>query len=94
MYKRQVQRRVRNTIMLYSKQKALESLVAEQIVEKEQNNFLMVEILSNIVEFRNGESGLHVLHIRILTEILLRKLQEITDRYPLTAAQILSLIHI
>ena len=99
-----VQRRVRNTIMLYSKQKALESLVAEQIVEKEQNNFLMVEILSNIVEFRNGESGLHVLHIRILTEILLRKLQEITDRYPLTAAQIalivnasalhLSLIHI
>ena len=59
-----VQRRVRNTIMLYSKQKALEGMVAEQIVEKERNNFLMVEILSNIVEFRNGESGLHVLHIR------------------------------
>ena len=88
-----VQRRVRNTIMLYSKQKALESLVAEQIVEKEQNNFLMVEILSNIVEFRNGESGLHVLHIRILTEILLRKLQEITDRYPLTAAQIALIVN-
>ena len=59
-----VQRRVRNTIMLYSKQKALEGMVTEQIVEKERNNFLMVEILSNIVEFRNGESGLHVLHIR------------------------------
>ncbi len=52
-----VQRRVRNTIMLYSKQKMLEGMVAEQIVEKERNNFLMVEILSNIVEFRNGESG-------------------------------------
>lgn len=37
-----VQRRVRNTIMLYSKQKVLESMVAEQIVEKERNNFLMV----------------------------------------------------
>lgn len=71
-----VQRRVRNTIMLYSRQKALEGMVAEQIVEKERNNFLMVEILSNIVEFRNGESGLHVLHIRTLTEIFLRKLQE------------------
>ncbi|WP_418706485.1 diguanylate cyclase domain-containing protein [Anaerotruncus massiliensis (ex Liu et al. 2021)] len=82
-----VQRRVRNTIMLYSKQKALEGMVTEQIVEKERNNFLMVEILSNIVEFRNGESGLHVLRIRTLTKIFLRKLQEITGRYPLTAAR-------
>ena len=82
-----VQRRVRNTIMLYSKQKMLEGMVAEQIVEKEKNNFLMVEILSNIVEFRNGESGLHVLHIRVLTEIFLRRLQKLTDKYPLTAEQ-------
>ncbi|MFQ9871834.1 MAG: two-component system response regulator [Oscillospiraceae bacterium] len=86
-----VQRRVRNTIMLYSKQKMLEGMVAEQIVEKEKNNFLMVEILSNIVEFRNGESGLHVLHIRLITEILLRQLLKITDRYPMTSSQ-LSLI--
>ena len=82
-----VRRRVRNTIMLYSKQKALEGMVAEQIVEKEKNNFLMVEILSNIVEFRNGESGLHVLHIRTLTEIFLRELQKATDRYPLSPAR-------
>ena len=61
-----VQRRVQNTIVLYSKQKVLEGMVADQIAEKEKNNFLMVEILSNIVEFRNGESGLHVLHIRCL----------------------------
>ena len=83
-----VQRRVRNTIMLYSKQKILESMVAQQIIEKEKNNFLMVEILSNIVEFRNGESGLHVLHIRILTEIFLRKLLEITDKHSLSASRI------
>lgn len=82
-----VQRRVRNTMMLYSKQKILEDMVAEQIVEKEKNNFLMVEILSNIVEFRNGESGLHVLHIRVLTEIFLRKLQKMTNKYSITAAQ-------
>ena len=88
-----VQRRVRNTIMLYSKQKVLESMVAEQIVEKERNNFLMVEILSNIVEFRNGESGLHVLHIRTLTEILLRNLQEISGRYPLSAARMALIVN-
>ena len=85
--KKTVQRRVHNTMMLYSKQKRLEEMVTEQIAEKEKNNMLMVEILSNIVEFRNGESGLHVLHIRNLTEILLCKLQEITDQYPLTTAQ-------
>ena len=31
----------------------------------------MVGILSQIVEFRNGESGLHVRHINVLTEMLL-----------------------
>ncbi|WP_130862365.1 bifunctional diguanylate cyclase/phosphohydrolase [Bacilliculturomica massiliensis] len=88
-----VQRRVRNTIMLYSKQKALEGMVAEQIVEKERNNFLMVEILSNIVEFRNGESGLHVLHIRTLTEIFLRKLQEISPFYTLSPTRMALIIN-
>ena len=48
----------------------------------------MVEILSNIVEFRNGESGLHVLHIRTITELLLHHLAQMTDRYPLTGAEI------
>lgn len=83
-----VQRRVKNTIMLYAKQKMLESMVAEQILEKERNNFLMVEILSNIVEFRNGESGLHVLHIRTITELLLKHLVRMTDRYALTSSRI------
>ena len=82
-----VRRRVINTLMLYAKQKRLVRLVAEQVYEKEKSNSTMINILSHIVEFRNGESGLHVLHIRTLTEIFLRKLQEITDRYPLTAAR-------
>lgn len=83
-----VQRRVKNTIMLYAKQKMLEDMVTEQILEKEKSNYLMVEILSNIVEFRNGESGLHVLHIRTITELLLRQLVQETDQYRLTSAQI------
>lgn len=83
-----VQRRVKNTIMLYAKQKMLESMVTEQMLEKEKNNLLMVEILSNIVEFRNGESGLHVLHIRVLTEILLKRLLKITNQYKLSASSV------
>lgn len=83
-----VQRRVRNTIMLYNKQKLLKGIVTEQILEKQKNNQVMVEILSNIVEFRNGESGLHVVHIRILTEIFLKKLLEITDEYKLTPTEL------
>lgn len=52
-----VHRRVVNTILLYTKQKKLVSLVADQIYEKEHRSSLMIDILSNIVEFRNGESG-------------------------------------
>ena len=69
-----VHRRVVNTLVLYAKQKKLAALVMEQIDEKEKQSNLMIDILSHIVEFRNGESGLHVLHIRILTELLLKHL--------------------
>ena len=68
-----VRRRVINTIMLYSKQKQLISMVADQMYEREKSNTLMVSILSHIVEFRNGESGLHVLHIGTMTELLLNR---------------------
>ena len=44
----------------------------------------MVSILSQIVEFRNGESGLHVIHINLLTSLILERLQEKTDRYDIS----------
>ena len=69
-----IRRRVSNTIMLYSKQKFLENAVTEQVLEKEKSNLIMVEVLSHIVEFRNGESGMHVLTIRTITEMLLKQL--------------------
>ncbi len=59
-----VYRRVVNTLLLYNKQKELMALVMEQIRENERQSEMMVDILSHIVEFRNGESGLHVLRIR------------------------------
>lgn len=83
-----VKRRVKNTIMLYSKQKLLENMLTEQMLEKEKTNLIMVEVLSHIVEFRNGESGLHVLHIRAITENLLKRLAKMTDKYDLSPSRI------
>lgn len=85
---RVVCRRVSNTLMLYAKQKRLVQMVAEQVYEKEKVSNTMISILSHIVEFRNNESGLHVVHIRTITELLLRRLCKKTDRYPLTEADI------
>ena len=85
---RVVCRRVSNTLMLYAKQKRLVQMVAEQVYEKEKVSNTMISILSHIVEFRNNESGLHVVHIRTITELLLRWLRKKTDRYPLTEADI------
>lgn len=76
-----VYQRVFNTIKLYAKQRRLITLVTDQIYEKEKNSRMMVSILSQIVEFRNGESGLHVQHINIVTEMLLDRLMQKTGRY-------------
>ncbi|MCI8971144.1 MAG: response regulator, partial [Oscillibacter sp.] len=83
-----VHRRVVNTIMLYAKQKRLANMVADQIYENEQRSSLLIDILSHIVEFRNGESGLHVLNVRTLTELMLNHLIQKTDRYQLSASDI------
>lgn len=66
-----VQKRVSNIISLYSKQRRLKDIVTEQIYEKESRSNLMISVLSHIVEFRNGESGLHIVHINMITEKLL-----------------------
>ncbi|WP_371818038.1 two-component system response regulator [Pseudoflavonifractor sp. MSJ-37] len=81
---KEVRRRVDNTLMLYAKQKRLSRLVAEQVYEKEKTSDLMISILSHVVEFRNNESGQHVMHIRTITELVLRHLVVKTDRFKLT----------
>ena len=78
-----VHQRVSNTIKLYAKQRRLISLVTDQIREKKKNNQMMISILSQIVEFRNSESGSHVLHINIITGMLLERLMQKTDQYRL-----------
>ena len=76
-----VQTRVRNTIKLYVKQMQLSELVTDKIYERTRNSDMLISILSHIVEFRNGESGQHVLHIKKITDLLLRALLKRTQEY-------------
>lgn len=82
---RVVYRRVFNTIKLYAKQRRLVSLLSEQIRARERNTSMLVGVLSQLVEFRNGESGLHVQHIHRLTERVLAKLLERPNIYHITS---------
>lgn len=71
-----VKHRVANTIKLYDKQRSLIQMVEAQIEEKMRISNLMIAILSHIVEFRNGESGAHVLRIHAITEMLTMALDQ------------------
>lgn len=83
-----VRHRVENSLKLYSKQKDLISLVKRQIYEREKINNIMINIFSHAIETRNAESGNHTLHIQTITNMLLRQLIEITDKYPLSESDI------
>ena len=83
-----VQKRVSNIISLYSKQRRLKDIVTEQVYEKESRSNLMISVLSHIVEFRNGESGLHIIHINMITEKLLYALLRKDSTCSLTSQDI------
>ena len=83
-----VKKRVQNTLDLYMNQKHLINVVYDQVYEKEENNNIMIQIMSNILGSRNSESREHILHIKIATEMMLRQLVKVTDAYPLTEADI------
>ena len=83
-----VKKRVQNTLGLYMKQNHLINVVYDQVYEKEENNNIMIRIMSNILGSRNSESREHILHIKTATEMMLRQLVKVTDAYPLTEADI------
>ena len=68
------QRRVSSALTLYARQKHLVHLAEEQVYEHEKTNSAIINILSHVVESRNFESGTHILHVRTITDILLRQL--------------------
>ena len=83
-----VKKRVQNTLGLYMNQKHLINVVYDQVYEKEENNDIMIRIMSNILGSRNSESREHILHIKTVTELMLRQLVKITDAYPMTEVDI------
>lgn len=87
-----VKKRVQNTLGLYANQKRLINVVVDQVYQKEENNTIMIGILSNVLGSHNSESSEHILHIRIATEMLLRELIRKTDAYHLTEAEIALII--
>ena len=82
-----VHRRVTNTVKLYAKQRCLAQMVSDEIRAREKNTDMLVGVLSQIVEFRNGESGPHVRRIRHITKLLLDHLLESNAEYPITTEQ-------
>ena len=83
-----VQHRIANTMLLYARQNYLEEIIAQQYQSQEENNKLMISILSHIVEFRNGESGSHIQHVHTITRLLLENLIQQSTPYMLTDTDI------
>lgn len=84
-----VKKRIANAIA--SKQKG-EAVVSDNVAElsysRSKSSDLMVAVLGHVLEVRNGENSLHVLHINLITRILLKHLCEKTDKYKLSPAEI------
>lgn len=66
-----VYQRIINTIQLYAKQRRLSAMAADLAFEKERASRMMIGILSQVVEKRNGESRDHVQRVAQLTSMLL-----------------------
>ena len=79
-----VYQRIINTIQLYAKQRRLSAMAADLAFEKERASRMMIGILSQVGDTRNGESRDHVQRVAQLTSMLLAGLAQKTDRYPLT----------
>ncbi len=82
-----VYRRVANTVNLYTRQKQLIREITRETREKEKSKTLLVEILSQVVEFGGVEcmeKGCHARHMLDFTRLILEKLAEKTDKYNLS----------
>lgn len=79
-----VKKRVSNIIKLYQRQRKLQVEIRQQIEDNEKISNMMTGILSHIVEYRNGESGPHVIHVEEITKVLLDCLSKEFSQYQFT----------
>lgn len=95
-----IKKRISNLTKLFSSKKELETTVQSQtekiisqdnllkIQDRKMNTDDMLEILGDIVNYRDVESGNHLMRIRKYTEILLRILAEKYPKYNITEKKI------
>ncbi len=89
-----VKKRSRNIIELYQNKKNMElrlkeqeeALLAQQ-KEMNENNELMIDALSSIVESRSAETGEHTRRIKYYTRLLLKYVMKYFPKYGLTNTQ-------
>ena len=89
-----VKKRSRNIIELYQNKKNMElrlkeqeeTLLAQQR-EMNENNELMIDALSSIVESRSAETGEHTRRIKYYTRLLLKYVMKYFPKYGLTNTQ-------
>ncbi len=84
---RVVRHRVGNTIRLYARQRRLTTLLSQQYEEREKDSRMLIDLLAGTMELRNGESGAHIRHLGTITDLLLERLVQKTDRYGLGARE-------
>ena len=83
-----IRRRVQTMSDLYQGKQRLLTLLKHQAETIQHTNEVMVDALSSIIEYRNSESGGHILRIRRFTEILLAEVARSCPEYALTADSI------
>ena len=76
-----VKKRVTNIIKLYERQRKFKNEIKEQIDLSSKISMMMTSVLSHIVEYRNNESGPHVIHVENITNMLIDEIERISDKY-------------
>ena len=79
-----VRQRVMNTVKLYARQRRLAAVMMQQLRRQEHMMGIVADILSRVMGYRNGEGADHGRHVEKITQRLLQRMLERTDKYGLT----------
>ena len=79
-----VRQRVMNTVKLYARQRRLAAVMTQQLRRQEHMMGIAADILSRVMGYRNGEGADHGRHVEQITQRLLERMLERTDKYGLT----------
>ncbi len=83
-----IRHRVINTILLHAKKQQITDTLAGWFYKQEKSNEAVASIFGYVLEQRCGESGMHMLGVSRVTNLLLNELVQKTDKYKLDASDI------